>query len=206
MLPVLGANAGTELVLAVVGVVQFPKSDFKAGWLAFCVVLTELVEVVPVGVLVMLEKMDGATVVLLMEPNTEDVIFDDSVEDGFVAEMVAEGNPAPAEVAPKMGLNVWTEGLISGVDIADEVAVGVTAKMGLNPEANRGLLLTEEELLFVKATAETGLEEEEVWVLVWPINPKSPGFPAVRLVLDATETWLGSTVKAEGSETPTEED
>lgn len=105
-----------------------------------------------------------------------------------------------------MGLNVWTGGLISGVDIVDEVAVGVTAKMGLNPEANRGLLLTEEELLFVKATAETGLEEEEAWVLVWPINPKSPDFPAVRLVLDATEPWLGSIVKAEGSETPTEED
>lgn len=90
MLPVLGANTGTELVLAVVGVVQFPKSDFKTGWLAFCVVLTELVEVVPVGVLVMLEKMDGATVVLLMEPNTDDVIFEDSVEDGFVAEMGAD--------------------------------------------------------------------------------------------------------------------
>lgn len=107
-----------------------------------------------------------------------------------------------------MGLNVWTDGLISGVDIADEVVVGVTAKMGLKPEANRGLLLTEEELLFVKETAETGLEEEEeeVWVLLWPINPKSPDFPAVRLVVDATETWFGSTVKAEGSETPTEED
>lgn len=106
-----------------------------------------------------------------------------------------------------MGLNVWTEGLISGVDIVDEVAVGVTAKMGLKPEANRGLLLTEEELLFVKETAETGLEEEEgVRVLLWPINPKRPDFPAVRLVLDAAETWLGSTVKAEGSETPTEED
>lgn len=77
-------------MLAVVGVVQFPKTDFKAGWLAFCVVLTELVEVVPVGVLVMLEKMDGATVVLLMEPNTDDVIFEDSVEDGFVAEMGAD--------------------------------------------------------------------------------------------------------------------
>lgn len=86
-LPALGASTGTELVLAVVGVVQFPKSDFKAGWFAFCVVVTELVEVVPVRVLVMLEKMDGATVVLLMDPNTDDVMFEESVEAGFTAVM-----------------------------------------------------------------------------------------------------------------------
>lgn len=86
-LPALGASTGTELVLAVVGVVQFPKSDFKAGWFAFCVVVTELVEVVPVRVLVMLEKMDGATIVLLMDPNTDDVMFEESVEAGFTAVM-----------------------------------------------------------------------------------------------------------------------
>lgn len=90
-----------------------------------------------------------------------------------------------------MGLNVWTEGLISGVDIGEDVAAGVTAKMGLNPEASRGLLLTEAELLLVEATAETGLEED-VGVLLWPINPKGPELPAVRVVLGATETWLGS--------------
>lgn len=103
-----------------------------------------------------------------------------------------------------MGLKVWT-GLISGVDIVDEVAVGVTAKMGLNPEANRGLLLTEAELLLVEATVEMG-PEEEVWVLLWPNNPKSPDFPAFGVALGATDTWLGSCVKAEGMETPTEED
>lgn len=90
-----------------------------------------------------------------------------------------------------MGLNVWTEGLTSGVDIVEEVGVGVTAKMGLKPEANRGLLLTGAGLLVVEATAETGLEED-VWVILWPINPKSPDFPAVRVVLDATETGLDS--------------
>lgn len=86
-LPALGTSTGTELVLAVVGVVQLPKSDFKVGWLAFCVEVTELVEVVPMGVLVMLENMDGATVVLLMEPNTDDVMLEESVEAGFVAVM-----------------------------------------------------------------------------------------------------------------------
>lgn len=85
MLPALGTSTGTELVLAVVGVVQFPKSDFKAGWFAFWVVVTELAEVVPVRVLVMLENMDGATVVLLMEPNKDDVMLEESVEAGFVA-------------------------------------------------------------------------------------------------------------------------
>lgn len=85
MLPALGTSTETELVLAVVGAVQFPKSDFKAGWFAFWVVVTELAEVVPVRVLVMLENMDGATVVLLMEPNKDDVMLEESVEGGFVA-------------------------------------------------------------------------------------------------------------------------
>lgn len=84
MLPALGTSTGTELV-AVVGMVQLPKSDFKAGCFAFCVVVTELVEVVPVRVLVMLEKMDGATVALLIDPKTDDVMFDESVEAGFAA-------------------------------------------------------------------------------------------------------------------------
>lgn len=87
MLPALGTSAGTELVLAAVGAVQFPKSDFKAGWFAFWVAATELAEVVPVTVLLMLENMDGATVVLLMEPNKDDVMLEESVEAGFVAVM-----------------------------------------------------------------------------------------------------------------------
>lgn len=103
-----------------------------------------------------------------------------------------------------MGLNVWTEGLTSGVVMAEEVAVGVTAKMGLNPEANRGLLLTVAGLLMVEATTETGLEEE-VRGLLWPTSPKRPDLAAVGAVLDATEAWVGSSVKAEGSETPAEE-
>lgn len=104
-----------------------------------------------------------------------------------------------------MGLNVWTEGLISGVDMVEDVAVGVTAKMGLKSEASRGLLLTEAGPLLVEATAETGVEEDAGAVL-WPNNPKGPECPAVRGVLDATETWLGSWVKAEGGETTAEED
>lgn len=87
VLPALGASTGTELVLAVAGVVQFPKIDFIAGGLAFCAVATELAEAVPAGVAVMLENMDGATVVLLMEPNTEDVMLEDSVEAGLPAGM-----------------------------------------------------------------------------------------------------------------------
>lgn len=87
MLPALAASTGTELVLAVVGVVQFPKIDFIGCWFAFCAVVTELAEEVPVRVVVMLEKMDGATVVLLMDPNTEDVMLEESVEAGFPAGM-----------------------------------------------------------------------------------------------------------------------
>lgn len=104
-----------------------------------------------------------------------------------------------------MGLNVGTEGLTSGVDIVEDVAVGVTAKMGLKPEASRGLLPTKVGPLLVEATAETGVEEGAGAVL-WPINPKSPEFPVGKAVLDAAEAWLGSWVKAEGSETTAEED
>lgn len=90
-----------------------------------------------------------------------------------------------------MGLNVWTEGLISGLDIVEDVVVGVTEKMGLKPEANRGLLLAGAAPLLVEAAADTGLEEE-ARVVLWPINPKGPEFAAVAVVLDAAETWLGS--------------
>lgn len=66
-----------------------------------------------------------------------------------------------------MGLKFWTGGLLSDADVADEVVV--TEKMGLNPEASRGLtLLTDSELLAGVVTAVvTGLEAEEaVGVLI----------------------------------------
>lgn len=175
-------------MLAEVGVVQFPKSDFKAGWLAVGVVPTALVEVAPARGLVMLEKMEGATVVLLMEPKRDDVMLEESVEAGFAAVTGEDRNPAPAAEPPKMGLNVCTEGLTSGADVVGGVAVGGTAKMGLNPEANRGLLLVAaaEETLLVEATAETGLEKD-AGVVLWPISPKGPEVPGARGVLGATE-------------------
>lgn len=178
-------------MLAVVGVVQFPKSDFKAGGFAFCAVVTELVEVVPARLLVMLEKTDGATVELLMDPNTDEVMFEESVEAGFPAVTGEDGKPAPAVVPPKMGLNVWTDGLTSGVDIGEDDVTGVTAKMGLNPEASRGLLLSGAEPPLLEATAETGLEEG-AGVVRWAASPKGPEFPAAGAPLDATDTWLGS--------------
>lgn len=64
-------------------------------------------------------------------PNT-DVLLEDTVGAGLAV--------VPAGVVPKMGLKLWTEGLLSGVEVVEEV-VGVTAKMGLNPAASRGLLL-----------------------------------------------------------------
>lgn len=65
-------------------------------------------------------------------------------------------NPAPAMLVSKMGLKVWT-GLLSGAEVAEGVVV--TAKMGLNPEASKGLLLlTDGELLLAGAAVVTGLE------------------------------------------------
>lgn len=61
-------------------------------------------------------------------PNT-DVLLEDTVGAGLAVELTG--------VVPKMGLKLWTEGLLSGV----EVVVGVTVKMGLNPAVSRGLLL-----------------------------------------------------------------
>lgn len=81
---------------------------------------------------------------------------------------------AAAEVAsPKIDLKFWTEGLLSGGDVAEEVVV-VTAKMGLNPEANRGLELpTAPELLEgAVAVVVTRLEAEEaVGVPIWLGSP-----------------------------------
>lgn len=182
---------------AVVGVAQFPKRDFNAGWLAFGAVLTELVAVVPARVLVMLEKMDGATVVLLMGPKMEEVMLGERAEAGFAAVTVGTWKPAPAVAPPKMGLNVCAEGLTSG-GAAVGAAAGATAKMGLNPEANRGLLLAE-------ATAEAGLEED-AGAALWPVGPKSPELPGGGVALDAAETGPGSRGKAGARETPGEED
>lgn len=190
MLPVLGACA--ELLLVVDGVDQFPKRDFTAGWAAGCVVEMEPVEALPVGVLVMLGKAGGATVVLPVDPpNIEDVVFVGPVETGLV--VVRDGGCpklAPAVAPPKMGVKFWTEGLLSGVDVAAEVVVA-TSKMGLNPEANRGLvLLTDPELLAgAAAAAVTGLEAEEaVGVLIWAGSPIRPAPATGGVLLEALET------------------
>lgn len=60
-----------------------------------------------------------------------------------------------------MGLKFWTGGLLSEADVAEEVVA--TEKMGLNPEASRGLvLLADSELLAgAAAVVVTGLEAEE---------------------------------------------
>lgn len=92
-----------------------------------------------------------------------------------------------------MGLKLWTGGLLSGVDAAEEVVV--TEKMGLNPEASRGLvLLMDAKLLAAKllagaaAVAVTGLEAEEAMgVLIWLASPNSVG-PVTGGVLEALET------------------
>ncbi len=189
MLPVLGACAEAELVLVVDGADQFPKRDFTAGWAAGCVVVMEPAEAVPVGVLVKPGKTDGTTVVLLVDPpKIEDVLLEETVEAGLV--VVRDGDcPKPAPAAPKMGLKFWTGGLVSGVDVAEEVAV--TAKMGLNPEASRGLvLLTDSELLAGAVTgAVTGLEDEEaVGVLIWLASPNRPAPVTGGVLLEALET------------------
>lgn len=188
MLPVFGTCADAELVLVVVDADQLLKRDFTAGWAAVCVAVMEPVEVAPVGVLVWPGKTDGATVVLLVDPNIEDVLLEENVEAGLV--VVRDGDcpkPAPAVVPPKMGLKFWTEGLLSGVDVADEVVV-VTAKMGLNPEASRGLLLLTDPELLPGPAAETGLEADEaLGELILLASPKRPA-PAGGVLLGALDT------------------
>lgn len=184
-----GACAKAELVLVVDGVDQFPKRDFTAGWAAVCVAVMEPVEVVPVGVLDMPGKTDGATVVLLVDPPNIDVLLEETVEAGLV--VVRDGGcpkPASAVVPPKMGLKLWTEGLLSGVDVVEEV-MGVTAKMGLNPEASRGLLLLTDPELLAGAAAVTRLEAEEaVGVMIWFPSPNRPAPAACGVLLEALET------------------
>lgn len=159
MLPVFaGACTEAELVLVVDGADQFPKRDFAAGGAAGCVVVVEPVEAVPVRVLDMPGKADGVTVVVPTEaPNIEGVLVKEAVGAGLVVVM-EEGctKPEPSVAAPKMGLKVWTAGLLSCVGVSEEAAV--TAKMGLK------VLLTEM-LAGAAAAAEAeavfGLEAEE---------------------------------------------
>lgn len=184
-----GACAAAELELVVVGVDQPLKRDFTTGWAAVCVAVMELVDVVPVVVLTRPGKTDGATVVLLVDPNTEDVLLEENVEAGLVVVRDADcPKPAPAVGPPKMGLKFWTEGLLSGVEVVDEV-VGVTAKMGLNPEASRGLLLLTEPELLAGAAAETGVEADEaVGVLILLGSPNRTGPAAGGVLLGALDT------------------
>lgn len=186
------ACAGAELVLVVDGVDQFPKRDFTADSAAGCVVVMELVEAVPVGVLVKPVKTDGATVVLLVDAaNNEDVLVEETVDDGLM--VVRDGGctkppTAAVVVLPKMGLKFWTAGLLSRGGTAEEDVV-VTEKMGLNPEASRGLvLLSDSELLAGAVVAVIGLDAEKaVGVLVWLVRPNRPAADAV--LLGGLETW-----------------
>lgn len=68
--------------------------------------------------------------------------------------------PAVEVASPKMGLKFCTGGLLSEAVVAEGVAV--TAKMGLKPDASRGLVvLTDAELLAGAAVAVMGLEAVE---------------------------------------------
>lgn len=187
MLPVLGACVEPELVLVVDGADQFPKRDFTA---AGCVVVVVApVETVPVGVLDKPGKTDGAAVVLLADPNIEGVLLEETVAAGLVV-VRDDGCPNPVlAAAPKMGLKFWTGALLSWVDVAEEEAG--TAKMGLNPEAKRGLvLLTDSELLAGAVTeVVTGLEDEEAAaVLIWLASPNRPAPVTGGVLLEAVET------------------
>lgn len=181
-----------ELVLIVDGADQFPKRDLAAGWAAGCAAVMEPVEAAPVGVLVMLGKMDGAAVVLLVDPNIEGALLEETVEAGLV--VARDGDcpkAAPALALPKMGLKVWAGGLLSGVDVTEEEVVVMAAKMGLNPEDSRGLvLMPDPELLAgAVAVAVTGLEAEEaVGVLIWLASPNRPVPATGGVLLEALET------------------
>lgn len=161
MLPVFGACTEAELVLVVEGADQFPKRDFAAGGAAGCAVVEEPVEAVPVRVFDMPGKADGVTVVVPVElPNTEGVLVKEAVEAGLV--VVIDGDcpkPEPSVAAPKMGLKVWTAGLLSGVGVPEEAVV--TAKMGLK------VLLTEMLAGAAAAEAVLGVEAEEEEVMLF---------------------------------------
>lgn len=151
----------------------------------------EPVEVVLVGVLVIPVKTDGATVLLLVDPNMEDVMLEEGVEAGWLVVVRLGGCPkaAPVVVPPKMGLKFWTEGLLSEVGV-EEVVVMVTAKMGLNPEASSGLLLQTEPEVLAGGVADVTELEEAAGALIWLASPnrEGPAAGAAELLLEVLET------------------
>lgn len=151
------------------------------------VVGMEPVVVVAVGVPDIPGKIDEATVVLLADAPNIDVLLEDTVEAGLVGRDGDCPRTVFAVVLPKMGLKLWTEGLLSGVDVV-EVVVGVTAKMGLKPEVSRGLVLLTAPELLAGAAAVTGLETEDaVAVLIWFPSPNGLA-PAGVVLLEGLET------------------
>lgn len=90
-----------------------------------------------------------------------------------------------------MGLKLWTGGLLSGVDAAAGVGVVVTEKMGLNPEASRGLVLLSEAKLLAGegAAAETRLEAEEAAaMLIRLLSPNRVGPATAATLTEGLET------------------
>lgn len=178
MLPAFGAWIKAEELLLVVG--QSPNRDFATGWEAGCEVVRE-----PVDVLVVVKpgKTDGAAVLLLVDPpNIEAALLVlEIVETAFAA--VRDGGcpkPPAAVASPKMGLKFWTGGLLSEADVAEEVAV--TAKIGLNPEANSGLVLLTDTEMLAGAAVTAVLELEEVeGALTWLATPNRPAIGGVLL-------------------------
>lgn len=152
------------MVLVVDVVFQFPNRDFIAGCGAGCEVGREPVDVP--AVVVEPENRDGPAVLLLVDPpNTEAVLLVLEIVEAAFALARDGGCPKPvaAVASPKMGLKFWTGGLLSEADVAEVVvAVAVTAKMGLKPEAISGLvLLTDAELLAGAAVTAVELDVEE---------------------------------------------
>lgn len=152
------------VVLVVDVVFQFPNRDFIAGCGAGCEVGREPVDVP--AVVVEPENRDGPAVLLLVDPpNTEAVLLVLEIVEAAFALARDGGCPKPvaAVASPKMGLKFWTGGLLSEADVAEVVvAVAVTAKMGLKPEAISGLvLLTDAELLAGAAVTAVELDVEE---------------------------------------------
>lgn len=167
VLPAFGAwTEAAVLLLVVDGVGQFPKSDLTAGAAAGaaagCVVVTEAAEGVLLRVFVRPANGDDATVLLLVgPPNMEAVVLAGTVETGLVL-VRDEGCPkvAVAEASPKMGLKVGAAGVLSEVEVVEDDEVALTEKMGLKPEASRGLALP------VLTVAVTGFEAEDAAVVL----------------------------------------
>lgn len=77
-------------------------------------------------------KSSGAKVLLLDAPNTEGVLTVEALE----SEVEAGAETEPSGRLPKMGLKFW-RGLLS---VAVEEELVVTLKMGLKPDAKRGVV------------------------------------------------------------------